>query len=229
MALDLETINRTFFKGYASTTPEGVISKDVTGYAIPFEDWPEDVKKSFDYDPEGARQLLAEAGYSEGIEATLVPSARFDTTYTELAITYWSAIGIDVEIRVMDEASGFAVLGNPDVPLMPQANANRRGFYYLPYYTSAGGAGFKDPAYDATVEAIVTATNIEEQMSRVQEANMYMVKEHWMIWGPEAPMFQAHQPWVKGYNGELWLGRQNFYPVFARLWIDSELKAAMGH
>ena len=229
MAIDLETIKSTFFKGYASTTPEGVISKDVTGYATPFEDWPEDVKKSFDYDPEGARQLLAEAGYSEGIEATLVPSARFDTTYTELVITYWSEIGVDVEIRVMDEASGFAVLGNPDLALMPQANANRGGFYYLPYYTSTGNAGFKDPAYDALVEAIVTATNVEEQMARVQEANLYMVKEHWMIWGPEAPMFQARQPWVKGYNGELWLGRQNFYPVFARLWIDSELKAAMGH
>ena len=229
MAIDLETINSTFFKGYASTTPEGIVSKDVTGFAIPFEDWPEDVKKSYDYDPAGARQLIAEAGYPEGIEATLVPSARFDTTFTELIITYWSAIGVDVELRVMDEASGMTVSGNPDFTLFSWALANRGGFYYLPYYTSAGGAGFKDPAYDATVEAIVTATNVDEQMRRVQEANMYMVKEHWMIWGPEAPMFQARQPWVKGYNGELWLGRQNFYPVFARLWIDSELKAAMGH
>ena len=229
MAIDLETINATFFKGYASTVPEGVVSKDVTGYAIPFEDWPEDVKKVFDYDPEGARQLLADAGYSDGIKATLVLSERFDTTYTELVIVYWSAIGVDVEIRLMDEASSPTVWGNPDIELVNTALANRGGFYYLPAWVSTAWVGFKDPAYDAIVDSIVTATTVEEQRSRAQEANMYMVKEFWYLWGPEVPMFQARQPWVKGYNGELWLGRQNSYPVFARVWIDQELKKAMGN
>jgi peptide/nickel transport system substrate-binding protein len=109
------------------------------------------------------------------------------------------------------------------------ALANRGGFYYLPAWVSTAWVGFKDPAYDAIVDSIVTATTVEEQIRSVQEANMYIVKEHWSIWGPEVPMFQARQPWVKGYNGELWLGRQNSYPVFARVWIDQELKKAMGN
>ena len=238
MALDLETLNATYFKGYGNTTPEGVISTDVTGYAMPFEDWPEDVKKVFDYDPAGARQLLAEAGYPEGIKTTLVHNQGFDLSYAELAATYWSDIGIDVEITVVDGAAfgplagktdGSGIFSSTNPGLMSQSNANRGGFYYLPHYATAGFRGFNDPAFDAMSEAAITATTIEEQKRIVREANMLIVKEQWVIWGPESPQFQAHQPWVKGYNGELWIGRNNFYQVFARLWIDSEMKEAMGY
>ena len=42
------------------------------------------------------------------------------------------------------------------------------------------------------------------------------------------PSFEAFQPWVKGYNGEMsGFGNPNY--VSARLWIDSELKKAMGY
>ena len=50
-----------------------------------------------------------------------------------------------------------------------------------------GFRGFNDPAFNAMHEAANTATTVEEQKRIVQEANMYMVKEHWVIWGPEAP------------------------------------------
>ena len=157
MALDLETINSTFFKGYGNTTPEGVISKDVQGYAIPFEDWPEDVKKVFDYDPAGARQLLTEAGYPEGIKTTLAHYEAFDLSFAELAAAYWSDIGIAVEITVVSGAEFGALAGKTDGSgifnsskpgLMSQSNASRGGFQYLPLYANGGFRGFNDPAFN---------------------------------------------------------------------------------
>ncbi len=41
--------------------------------------------------------------------------------------------------------------------------------------------------------------------------------------------YQAHQPTVIGYNGEVWLSFLRTLPIFARLGIDSELKAEMGY
>ena len=59
-------------------------------------------------------------------------------------------------------------------------------------------------------------------------ADMYPVERHWAVWGPMNPSFEAFQPWIKGYNGELsGLGNPNY--VSARLWIDSELKKSMGY
>ena len=49
MALDLETISETYFKGEADPTPQGMIG--VQGYYIPFEEWPEEVKKGLPVRP----------------------------------------------------------------------------------------------------------------------------------------------------------------------------------
>ena len=38
----------------------------VNGYYIPFEEWNEEVKQYYRYDPEAAEKLLDEAGYPRG-------------------------------------------------------------------------------------------------------------------------------------------------------------------
>ena len=58
---------------------------------------------------------------------------------------------------------------------------------------------------------------------------MHIMAKHWVLWGPKAPSYSATQPWVKGYNGEGQLSRQDrSVNIFARLWIDQELKESMG-
>ena len=52
---------------------------------------------------------------------------------------------------------------------------------------------------------------------------------HWFIWGTESPVFSANWPWLKGYNGETALGYGEFNWLFAYLWIDQDLKKAMGY
>ena len=53
-----------------------------------------------------------------------------------------------------------------------------------------------------------------------------MIMKHEIIWGPKIPQFNAAQPWVIGYNGEGELCNQcNSAPIYARLWIDQDLKA----
>ena len=99
------------------------------------------------------------------------------------------------------------------------------------YYSKSPGnwRGIAEPEYDALFEAALATADVEEQQRMVRELNMYGIERHWTIWGPETPQFNAHQPWVKGYNGELWLGVGQHNTPFTRLWIDSELKKEMGH
>ena len=85
-----------------------------------------------------------------------------------------------------------------------------------------------DPEYDAMADAVMAATTIEEQNRLAKEVNMYITEQHFKIWGPETPQYQATQPWVKGFNGELGLGFGELYKHLARIWIDQEMKEAMG-
>ena len=68
MALDLETLNETYFKGWGMSGPQGLIANDVPVAGTPFEEWPEEVKKGYRYDPAGAEKLLDEAGYPRGAD-----------------------------------------------------------------------------------------------------------------------------------------------------------------
>ena len=80
------------------------------------------------------------------------------------------------------------------------------------------------------VDDVRAATTEEEQQRLTKELDMYAIEKHWLIFGPKTAFFHFAQPWVIGYSGESpsGLGQSENYTVIARLWIDSELKEAMG-
>ena len=238
MALDLETIYSTYYKGYGSTKPQGNIADTVEGWSIPFEEWPEEVKKVYTYDPAGAEALLDAAGYPRGADGTrfkivLNHYAPYDATFSELNAAYWGEIGIDVEVQITP-ASEFGPLrqeGRFEMINAELSGASSPAVAFPVYVSDNPGnhAYVKDPDFDALADAWVRADTLEEAQRLTKEALMYSLERHWAIWGGEMPQWNVSQPWVMGYNGEIWLGVGQNDSWFARLWIDSELKEAMGH
>ena len=49
------------------------------------------------------------------------------------------------------------------------------------------------------------------------------------IWLPTPYIYTAWWPWVKNYGGELRAGAVRPGPIYARIWIDQELKKKMGN
>ena len=114
MALDLETINDTYYGGLAKWEPIGLLG--VKGYYTPWEEWPEELKQYYRYDPQGAEKLLDEAGYPRGADGI-----RFQTTlelrpgdlgYFEIAAGYFADIGVDVSISNVMRLHGSLVEEN---------------------------------------------------------------------------------------------------------------------
>ena len=231
MALDRETIANTYFRGFADPTPQGMIASEVKGIGTPFDEWPEALKKTNRYDPEGAKKLLAEAGYPDGFKATLDYLDRFDASYAELIAAYWRAIGVEVRIEIVDVARHVSLTKNnsSDGIVMGSTAQRVNAMGALNWFAlTENPTAQNDPKFIALVEAASAATTLEEQERILKEAVMYHAEQHWQVEGPEAPQFNATQPWVKGYNGEINLGNGN-HAVLARLWIDQDLKKEMGY
>ena len=243
MALDLETINDTYFAGYARwENPAWAFSK---GYYTPFEEWPEELKQYYTYDPEGAEKLLDAAGYprgADGVRFKVEYQHRdvMDLGYYEIVAGYFAEIGVDVTINIADTATWVADKGegNYEMSWGFMANADPGwsvGFAYRadnPFVREFLGGGVETPEtpeLDAAYDAFYAATTVEEQMKASREFDMAVIKQHNLIWGPMAPAFQVNQPWVKGFNGEYSLGILRYKSVLYRLWIDQELKEAMGY
>ena len=241
MALDHETIHATYFKGYGNWVPQGRLSSEMTGYTTPFAEWPEEVKKYYTYDPEGAEALLDAAGLPRGADGirfkTVLNSEKDrDISYQELASGYWREIGIQVEIKRMDSPTVKALETSEAFEGFWHGWAAGRnsplGTYSLLHSKSGMQTwrGIADPVYDALYEAAEAAETGSEEVKRLsREMELRQLEMHWFIWGTESPQFNANWPWVKGYNGELPLGYSEFNWPFPYLWIDQDLKAAMGH
>jgi peptide/nickel transport system substrate-binding protein len=94
-ALNRPSINEVACLGFCP--PAGVIVPRVMDFALQTSPPP--------YDPQKAKQLLAEAGYPNGLDAgELVPNPPFSTV-GELAINYLNAVGIRVRLRTTERAA----------------------------------------------------------------------------------------------------------------------------
>jgi peptide/nickel transport system substrate-binding protein len=97
-ALDRKAINEAACLGFCP--PAGVIIPRVMDYALQVEPPL--------YDPTKARQLLAEAGYPNGLDAgELVPIPPF-FTMAEAVVNDLNAVGIRVKMRPMERAAFYA-------------------------------------------------------------------------------------------------------------------------
>ncbi|MDE0023886.1 MAG: ABC transporter substrate-binding protein [Spirochaetaceae bacterium] len=242
MAINLDEINNSYFGGFGDTTPQGKVSRSYTAAVTQFEDWPEDVKKVFDYDPEGAEALLDEAGYPRGADGIRFKTKflhleRYDLNYTQLITSYWNKIGIDVVDIEVEPAPAFGARRTAkDHELINHELANYGDpINYVRSYSNresnpyGADSNVSDPDYEAMLEAAEAATTIEEQHRLVRELNQYGIEKFWMIWTPNGPQFNAIQPWIIGFNNENWMGNGQVLVVFTRLWIDHDLKTEMGY
>jgi peptide/nickel transport system substrate-binding protein len=97
-ALDRQQINEAGCLGFCP--PAGVIVPRVMDFALQVEPLP--------YDPAKAKQLLAEAGYPNGIDAGEFAAIPGFPTIAEGVMNYLNAAGIRVRLRQMERAAFYA-------------------------------------------------------------------------------------------------------------------------
>jgi peptide/nickel transport system substrate-binding protein len=97
-SLDRKAINDAGCIGFCP--PAGVIVPRVMDYALQVEPPP--------YDPAKAKQLLAEAGYPQGLDAGEFAAIPGFPTVAEATLNYLNAVGIRMKMRPMERAAFYA-------------------------------------------------------------------------------------------------------------------------
>ena len=101
MAIDLPALAKEYFEGTIEPYPSTLTSRYMTGWGFPYEEWPQDLKDEYAYNPPAAKKLLAEAGYPDGFTTNIVVDAAADLGMIQISKSYFAAVGIDMEIRIM--------------------------------------------------------------------------------------------------------------------------------
>ena len=245
-AIDLPGIAKTYYGGAADPRPSSFSSAEMSkwgpGWGFPYDDWPQDLKNEYVYDPEAAKKLLAEAGYPHGFKTNIVADIAADLELLEIVKKYYAAVGIDMEIRPMESAAwnAFVQVGKKHDQLAYRSGGSlsraHEPLRQLTMFQTGSSSNphmmVSDPVVDGFYDKAIIAHNEDEVKKIFRDANEYVARKHFAISLLQPMQYALYQPWFKGYHGQF--GAISWSPpslsfYTARFWIDKELKKKMEH
>jgi peptide/nickel transport system substrate-binding protein len=223
-AINKESIVKNLYRGAASAATQG-LPPSLFGYNTDI--------KGYDYDPERAKQLLADAGYPDGFTVTLwhmgstsrpyfpVPTQIAEAIQADLA-----AVGITAELFTEDWGTYLqdAEAGNASMIMLGWTgdNGDPDNFLNVLYSQrvctvgSAGNYGFKKNAQiQDLLDRALTTYDQAERATLYEEANALLVEQCSHVFVAHADQNLAFLASVKGYIIHP-TSRKFFYPV----WIE---------
>jgi peptide/nickel transport system substrate-binding protein len=167
-ALDVDKMLNDLLPGVAKrgTAP---IPSTVFGYAP---------QAPYAYDPNKAKQLLADAGHGGGFDAGLIwnpGSAPQDREILEAMISYWNTIGVRVKNQEMERAVWIDNLNKLNWDMDLQANAVTTGDADFTlgrlYHSRANRNGYKNPELDKILDDAVATVDQNRRKELYAQAN----------------------------------------------------------
>ncbi|HPU50895.1 MAG TPA: ABC transporter substrate-binding protein, partial [Burkholderiaceae bacterium] len=208
---------------------------DWLGYYEPLSSMPESVKELFTYNPDKARKLLAEAGHPNGFtfKVQVCSCSPDHMDLLPLVSAYLEKIGVKMQIQPMEYGAFLSAMtsktnsagyfmnnghGNPTMSI-------RKNFVSGETWNPSQ---FSDPQFDRRMAAVYTERVEAKRQQMLRDMTREIIDKAPYLWLPVPYHYTAWWPWVKNYDGELRAGSVRPGPIYARIWIDQELKKKMG-
>jgi len=207
-----------------------------TATYTPLEELPASTRELYDYNPDKAKQMLADAGYPDGFKLECgFTSVALGQDRASLLKAQWAKIGVEVDIISVESAlqtkmgfdRDYKHVWGDDIetanPVLTLRQAGETG-HFLNITTS------EDAFFDEMASQIVTEIDPIKRASLMKEAGNYVLGQVYSIPLNTRPSASYWWPWVKNYYGEANVGDWgSFMPLLATVWIDEALKAEMGY
>ncbi|HYG25909.1 MAG TPA: ABC transporter substrate-binding protein, partial [Caulobacteraceae bacterium] len=204
-------------------------------YFQPLEEMPASVRQLFAYDPQQARRLLAEAGFPNGF-STKMQVCTCTPGQMDLAAVvadYWSRVGVKVTIQPLEYGaflSSMSTGAHGPAYMFSTGHVSPTTTLRKNFLTGQlwNPSMYSDPETDREIRAMLQVRDEAERVQRVRELTVEILDEAPYVWLPTPYLYTAWWPWVRNYGGELRAGAVRPGPIYARLWIDQDLKTRMG-
>ena len=209
---------------------------DWPGYFNSLEKMPASVKELYEYNPKKAKELLKEAGYPNGFTFKL-QFCSCSPTHTDMApllAAYLEQIGVKAELQPTEYGAFLsAMTTRKHAPgyLMSSSHTNpttsiRKSFVSGQTWNPSM---YSDPKFDAKMDAVYKERDETKRQQMLREMTVEIMDKAPYIWLPTPYVYAAWWPWVKNYGGEMSAGSIRPGPIYARIWIDQELKKKLGY
>lgn len=236
MATDENGLSSTLYGGDAETQMWPVLKEAYPNLYVPMAQLPQSVQSLYQYNPDGAKKLLAQAGYPNGFKATMVVEDLSNNVDIASALAaMWAKIGVDVTLQPKEVGvfnSMWFSRNYDQMILRPTFNAYSMNLMLTHWQgpNFDNGSYVDDPAgNDPTIDAAhaLIEQNLFVDWAKCDEAfrnlTPYLMQQVYYIPTPSPRLYNIWWPWVKNYYGQGITGFLEYQ------WIDKNLKTQMGH
>jgi peptide/nickel transport system substrate-binding protein len=233
LAVDQVAIKDDFYGGNAVlfSSPAAPYSEFLPWF-IPLDEYPQVVRELYEYHPDKAEALLDEAGLPRGSGGTRFKASilthSLGVEILSIAISYWDAIGVEVELDVRERGVWSSMRGDRSWTSMLDSNFSTVAPYLIPQFRP--GRSYSqiedqrvNDTYATCAANLVTNDSVCQQALR--DLYPYMLEQSWYVETPAAKLWVTWQPWIKGYGGETTIGTDETYNFPKYIWNDQALRA----
>ena len=225
-AIDHQSILESYYEGHAEMIAAPIANiPELQAMYTPLEEYSEEIQKLYGYYPEEARELLADAGYPDGFECTILSSVE---GMLPIIKDMWAKIGVTMNIDIRTSAVVSSIT----------MGKQHEDMYYG---AEAGTAVLKCNAWRPDSYLNYSRVTIEEFPEWIDEFELNMLdwdkvcsmmkefepkmrERAYAIYLPASYYYFMRWPWLKGWGGEYNIGYYNYYNQMKYLWIDTELR-----
>ena len=190
------------------------------------DQWDQELRDSYTaYDPEGAKALLAEAGYPDGFSFDVVIFGALDADLYTLAASYLKEVGVTMNISVATSPMEMQQLGKDltNETSIFVTGGHSRIANIKAYFTADGAensTAINDAEFAAMVEAFNNAATMEEAEQIGKEMDEYWAEQHWCLYLGGAEVISTFiSGRVGGYSGERLWKNWNANQILPRIWV----------
>ncbi|SDE38962.1 peptide/nickel transport system substrate-binding protein [Paracoccus isoporae] len=168
-------------------------------FVPPTDPWYEDLTGVDPYDPEAAREMLAEAGYPDGFEFTLeTPNYDPHPITAEFLKSELAKVGVTVNINIITANEWYTkVYQAKDFEATLQEHVNHRDivFYGNPDFYW----GYDNPEVVDLIASAEESDTVEEQTEKLRQANRIIAEEAATNWFFLYPQIVVSSSEISGY------------------------------
>jgi len=198
-AVDVDAIVKALFDGFGKRA-SGYVATNELGYGV---------VKPFEYNPDKARELLAEAGYANGFSTEMACPSGVMAHLEEVCqaiVSYLGDVGITASLEIMESGHFWDLMAKKElVPLAADSWGEESGEAYNRLAGALGGmdaaySTWSDPKIDSLLDAISKEIDRDKRKALYEELQIYMQESPPFIYLYEPITFEAIRDRVQDYN-----------------------------
>jgi peptide/nickel transport system substrate-binding protein len=175
--------------------------------------------KSYDYDPAKAKELLAKAGYPNGLDLTLsAPTVTMFQQLDQLVQEQLKAIGVNVTLEPVPVSDWYSRIVEQKINFTPERWSQRPdpdGLFYILFHSKgyANSTKYSNPELDALLDKARALTDPEARKPLYKEAQAIMTRDL-----PYVPLFFSleYAALRNNVQGYVWIADE--IPRFRDVW-----------